>query len=847
MYGNTPIFWLNSAQANSSQTISKDQWYHIVGTNDGSNLKIYVNGVCRATVDSSGRSGSSYDAYIGSDGNDVDDYYFDGEIDSVKIFSRALSSDEIEALYLTGADDGNDLEGYWKMNDNAYDKTVTDSSGNKNHGTASTLNTFAMHTDGKVEDGVGSLIKITYPTISTPDGNKTPVQSFTYNSSGQIDTITAPDGIVRKYDYYYNANEPNNYGRLWKVIEDYNETDGLNITTEYTYGLLGKIIEVKDPNGNIRKSKYNELDQLTQAIAPSPLEYVTNFSYDKNGNSSRIERELSSEPNQIISFTNRMHSKLQTITDPLGNVTTYGYNKNEEPNLITDAEGHSEVAVYNERGLLCKVVDANGGITELSYDDNGNLMEIKDANGNGTTYDYDGFDRLICITYPDDTNEVLGYDKNSNIISRKNREGETIYYGYDAMNRVILKNRPDDPNIAYLYNIIGQEVDVNDGRSVDNGGGVTTSSYDRIGRIKEVNDIESRIIKYEYDERGLRTKLVYPDDSFITYEYDTMSRLTKVKMSGTSVLAEYEYDELSRRTLLTLLSDANIVYEYDIGNRLKKLINNLNGGNSIVFDYNDYDKVGNQLSMKVDDANAHEYTYDSLYQLTDVNYNNGINNISYFYDRLGNRTSVENSGTTNYLHNSLNQYTSVGGTNYSYDENGNLTNDGTYKYYYDCENRLTDANDQNGDPVAVYKYDYRGRRISKTVGGTTTKYCYDDDQVIAEYDGNNNLLRKFVYGPGIDEPICMIVPGVGTYYYHFDGLGSIIALYNSSGNMVESYSYDVFGDPNTTSSLGNPYKFTGRRYDSEAGLYYYRARYYHPAIGRFLQADPIGYEAGMNL
>jgi RHS repeat-associated protein len=847
LYENTPIFWLDDSQATSSQTISKDQWYHIVGTNDGSNLKIYVNGVCRATVGSSGKSGGSYDAYIGSDGNDVSNYYFDGTIDSVKMFNRALSSDEVEALYLTGKDDGNDLEGYWKMNDNAYDKTVTDSSGNKNHGTASALITFAMHTDGKVEDGVGKVIKITYPTVVTPDGNKIPVQSFTYNSYGQIDTITAPDGITIKYEYYDDPNDPNNYGRLWKVIADYNETDGLNITTEYTYDLLGRVVEVRDPNGNTTKSKYNVLDQLFKAFTPSPFEYVTNFSYDKNGNRSKYEREISGEPNQITNFTFGMHGKLQAITDPLGNDTTYGYNKNEEPNLVTDAEGHSEVAAYNERGLLCKVVDANGGITELSYDDNGNLVEIKDANGNTTTHDYDGFDRLICITYPDDTNEVLGYDKNSNITSRENRKGETIYYGYDAMNRQILKNRPGDPNITYLYNITGRVAEVSDGRAVSSGGGVTTYSYDRIGRITEVNDIKSRTVKYEYDERGLRTKLVYPDNTFVTYGYDTMSRLVEVKMSGTSVLAEYEYDELSRRTVLTLLNDANVVYEYDLGNRLKKLTNNLTGSNSIVFDYNDYDKVGNRLSMKVDDANAHVYTYDSLYQITDVNYNNGINNISYSYDRLGNRTSVDNGGTTNYVHNRLNQYVSVGGTNYSYDENGNLTNDGTYKYYYDCENRLTDVNDQNGDPVAAYKYDYKGRRISKTTSSTTTEYCYDGDQVIAEYDGNNNLLRKFIYGPGIDESICMIVSGIGTYYYHFDGLGSVIALTNSSGNMVERYSYDVFGEPNRTSSIGNPYMFTGRRYDAETNLYYYRARYYSLYTGRFLQADPIGYLSGLNL
>lgn len=232
-----------------------------------------------------------------------------------------------------------------------------------------------------------------------------------------------------------------------------------------------------------------------------------------------------------------------------------------------------------------------------------------------------------------------------------------------------------------------------------------------------------------------------------------------------------------------------------------------------------------------------------------------------FYDSLGNRMDVNDGTPTTYLRNNLNQYTSVGGTNYSYDNNGNLTDDGLFKYYYDCENRLMDVNDQNDTAVASYSYDYLGRRISKTVYGSpnvTTKYCYDGDHVIAEYDGSDNLLRKFVYGPGIDEPICMIdvTDSNAVYYYHFDGLGSVAALSDASADTVESYSYDVFGAPTiydenqteiSQSAIGNPYMFTARRADDETALYYYRARYYAFDIGRFLQTDPIGYLGGLNL
>jgi len=148
-----------------------------------------------------------------------------------------------------------------------------------------------------------------------------------------------------------------------------------------------------------------------------------------------------------------------------------------------------------------------------------------------------------------------------------------------------------------------------------------------------------------------------------------------------------------------------------------------------------------------------------------------------------------------------------------------------------------------------YKHDVTGQRSEKKVDGFSTRYLYDGPQVIAEYDGNNNLLRKYIYGPGIDQPVCMIEEAESeTYYYHYDGLGSVVALSDSAGDTVQTYQYSVYGqvavyDPNHP----NPYMFAGRRFDIEIGLYYNYARYYNPYTGRFLQADPIGYDGGMNL
>jgi len=152
----------------------------------------------------------------------------------------------------------------------------------------------------------------------------------------------------------------------------------------------------------------------------------------------------------------------------------------------------------------------------------------------------------------------------------------------------------------------------------------------------------------------------------------------------------------------------------------------------------------------------------------------------------------------------------------------------------------------------VYTYDPAGRRIEKKVDGTTqVKYVYDGDHILAEYNNAGTLLRKYVHGPCTDEPICMIEACgtyAGTFYYHFDALGSVVGLTNSGGNMVELYEYSVYGQVAASDeNHPNRFMFTGREFDKDTGLYYYRARYYNPEIGRFLQTDPIGYGDGMNM
>ena len=181
-----------------------------------------------------------------------------------------------------------------------------------------------------------------------------------------------------------------------------------------------------------------------------------------------------------------------------------------------------------------------------------------------------------------------------------------------------------------------------------------------------------------------------------------------------------------------------------------------------------------------------------------------------------------------YAHNEINEYTSVDWTTFTSDLRGNLVNDGNQSYQYDLENRLTAINGN-----ISYDYNPFGLRISKTVDGATTSYVLDNNREIEEWEGGE-LQRKFIYGLGFNKPVAVDMDG-SRYFYHFDAQGSVSNLSDSTGTMVATYRYDIYGAFLPTGSFnGNPYAFTSIRYDLESGLYYFKDRYYSSQLGRLL-------------
>ncbi len=185
---------------------------------------------------------------------------------------------------------------------------------------------------------------------------------------------------------------------------------------------------------------------------------------------------------------------------------------------------------------------------------------------------------------------------------------------------------------------------------------------------------------------------------------------------------------------------------------------------------------------------------------------------------------------------------------FSYDPNGNLTSKSVTQnkateitgYQYDYHNILTKVTNPDGTMVSIQNLNDGFDRFSKTTNAGTIKYFHDGYSVLAEHDQIGNQKVRYTLGPNIDEIIAR-KDSTGTYFYHYDGLGSVAAITDKNGKVAAKYDYEPFGrfKETTGSTINNPYTFTGREYDSETGLYFYRARYYDAKIGRFVSEDPL--------
>jgi len=355
----------------------------------------------------------------------------------------------------------------------------------------------------------------------------------------------------------------------------------------------------------------------------------------------------------------------------------------------------------------------------------------------------------------------------------------------------------------------------------------------------EKTDRNGRTVGYQYDGAGNRTRLTYPGGHFVTYEYDELNRLRGIRDAGAAQdIVTYGYDSLSRRILTTRRNGTSTTRAWELDDDLELIRHQFPGG-TLTWSYG-YDDVHNRTSTSVPADPRFSFDLTQLIPAT-------------------------------YASNELNQYTSVdlgtapGGSggegnpgirpgqrptppvSLSYDVQGNLTAAIFDVYTHDAQNRLVESTRSGtSGSSARYFYDDAGHRVRKTVDGVTTTYVLDGNQLLEEYDGQGNLLRRYVHA-GLDEPVRMNTLTGAEFYYHQDALGSVVALSNGAGFMIEPSGYGPYGETEEASPRSNPFRYAGREFDAETGLYYYRARYYSPGLGRFLEPDPIGFGDGLNV
>ena len=657
--------------------------------------------------------------------------------------------------------------------------------------------------------GVENHLLPTSVSSGAGDSSLTATTTTTYNARGDVATVDGPlSGSTDTVSTFYNANRQ----ATQVVTPDPDGGGSLGYrSVKTTYDSKGMPTSVQTGTSNSDGTSFSALQQVdttydqwsrktrVQRMSGSTILSRTDFSYDSSG------RPLCT----AVRMNPSIFSSLSADACTLGTAGSQGNDRITK--TVYDTTGMPWV---EKRGFGTSLVQ---DYRTLTYDAT-RLATLTDANGNKTTYEYDSFKRLTKTRYPSPTSagtssttdyEELTLNAASKVTTRRLRDGKTINYSYDYLYRTTLVSPQNPVNSAdndksYTYDLLGRQLTVTAGTTP-----VVSYAYDALGRVTSETSTYGGAKTFQYDLAGRRTRLTWPDSFYVTYEYDAANELTAIKENGSTALASFTYDNLGRRTAISRGNGTSQSYSYDTNSRLSQIADDLNGTSSdqqLDFSYN----PSNQITQIIRANDAYAWTQHY--------------NVS-----------------RNYTANGLNQYTATGAVTPSYDGRGNLTSAGSTTYLYDSLNRLVNAGTGKD-----FLYDGLGRLVQSSDGTTTTRLDHEGSKLISEYDTSGTLLRRYVHELGDDTPLVWY-EGSGTStkrWLSTDERGSITAITDGSGAIVNINSYDAWGIPQST-NIGR-FGYTGQAWMPELGMYYYKARIYSPTLGRFLQTDPIGYDDGPN-
>jgi RHS repeat-associated protein len=727
-----------------------------------------------------------------------------------------------------------------------------------------------------VTDALGDSSTFTYDaknnllTSTNPKGKTT---TFSYDANGNMLTTTDALGHTTSFAYdgageltsktdangHTSAHSYDSFGNLNQT------TDALGDITSFGYDGIGRLVTLTDPNHHTATSAYDSLSRLTATT--DPLGHQAQFTYDAVGN---LVKVVDANGNST-SYTYDAVSNLVTVTDALGHVTQYAYDPDNNRTTFTNAKAKATSYAYDDLNRLSTVTDPLGFATLYTYDSVGNVTAVKDAKGKTNQFAYDALNRLITISYADGNSVAYSYDLDGNRTTMVDSHGTTAY-AHDDLDRLTSVSFPGGGTVAYGHDAVGNRSALTyaDGK-------VVNYAYDAGNRLISVTDWLGRLTGYSYDAASNLLSIAYPSSPEILPfspagipPVITLSSKREVSLDqADGVLAKGihprspklpPHDLARTPPRIAHPNQQSIIYTYDAANRLTSVENLTQGAVPGLITYT-LDAAGNRIQENVN-GTATAFGYDPLSELISVRAASGptmqpYNTIgapvagpspaaitSFAYDAVGNRLSEASpAGTVTYSYDAADRMLSAGSATFSYDNNGNQTTKTsgrlTWAYSYDAANRLIKALGYGMN--STFGYDGDGNRISQTNGAGAYNYTNDVGTalpvVLNEQGPDGNI--TYAYGLGLIEEYS---PSFN-YFYHYDGLGSVIGMTDGSGKLQAAYTYDPWGNALSTGAdavgTKNKFRFTGQALDPGTGLYFLRARYYDTAIGRFSGKDPL--------
>lgn len=672
-------------------------------------------------------------------------------------------------------------------------------------------------------------------------------------------------------------------------------------TTQTIYSDNSKVVAVINDNNHGRTNRYDSADRL-QSVTDAKGNVIA-YEYDADSNPARMietEKPDLGGPDEVFTTTygyDQLNRFIST-TDNIGNLSRSGYDSRNNRTITIDANTNVVRYVFdgvNRLSATIREMTASGAggspvvgtiTTRQTWDDSGRLTSQIDDNGNATTYVYDPLNRKTTTIYADLTGQTNSFDVHHNAIRFTDANGNAVASRYDSLNRVTNKLVNVGPTVAsttsferFRYDGLSRLV------TASNDVSLVTRSYDSLGHVtREVQALTTSVpavLGSIYDGVGSLIQLNYPGGRVFMTLYDELER-KKVISDTNGMIAAYYFLGPQRVARRDYGNGTRCDYTYDGATDAQ------NGPNdhgvkhvtrtshyritdaSIIDDRTyAWDRAGNKTQNKDVRSDGpqsqRDYSYDSVHRLTNsiLRIGSGIAQmITYNLDGVGNRSSV--IGGTNagiYRMDStvpepadrqLNQYTSTASDTRINDRNGNLIgNNLGQRIAYDYRNRIVAFTNSVTGFSATYAYDVFGRRVQKLVGSPivqTIRFLHYGWQEIEERDGVDTSQATYVFGNFIDEVLSMRRTGTNVHY-HADQLYSVVALSDVNGAVAERYETGDFGLPLISDPFGNVYQesrvgnvvvFTGRRYDTESGFYFFRTRYLDGYAGRFTARDTFG-------